>query len=159
MNKFQHPPFQHGWNKLRTHNISSKDASRFSNKRGYNHQGIDLETDGERLIRAVADCVVADVRRQADGKGFGLQIWLKLKDDLYVQYAHLNRADVRVGQKVKAGQVIGLSGWSGNANKMRTKLTGSHLHFGVATKLWPGTGVTNYLDPEQFFEKGWIENE
>ena len=39
-------------------------------------------------------------------------------------YFHLSRADVKVGQKIKEGQMIGLSGKTGNAY-------GPHLHYQI----------------------------
>lgn len=68
-------------------------------------------------------------------------------------YAHLSKFLVSAGQKVVAGQVIGLSGESGN-------VTGAHLHFGLRiapfyrdAKLDPYQGFCNpirYFEPSRF---------
>ena len=57
--------------------------------------------------------------------------------------AHLETCSVRVGQRVKAGQLIGTVGKRGNA-------TGYHLHFEVQkSSLWTQNGYTN--------PKPWID--
>ncbi|HEF3953264.1 TPA: M23 family metallopeptidase, partial [Campylobacter jejuni] len=43
---------------------------------------------------------------------------------IYSQYYHLSKIDVKVGQKIKKGELIGLSGASG-------RVSGPHLHFGI----------------------------
>ena len=53
-------------------------------------------------------------------------------------YMHLSKFQVKVGQRVRRGQIIALSGASGRA-------TGPHLHLGVR---WQGS----YLDPAKLFE-------
>lgn len=53
-------------------------------------------------------------------------------------YMHLSKIEVRVGARVRRGQIIALSGASGRA-------TGPHLHLGVR---WQGS----YLDPAKLFE-------
>ncbi len=53
------------------------------------------------------------------------------------QYMHFSRIDVRVGDKVRKGQRLGLSGATG-------RVTGPHLHFAVR---WQGA----YLDPAKLF--------
>jgi hypothetical protein len=53
-------------------------------------------------------------------------------------YMHLSKIEVKVGQKVRRGQVVALSGASGRA-------TGPHLHLGVR---WEGS----YLDPAKLFQ-------
>jgi murein DD-endopeptidase MepM/ murein hydrolase activator NlpD len=54
----------------------------------------------------------------------GLTIEINHGNGLLTYYGHLSRLDVSVGQFVRRGQVIGLSGSTGTA-------TGPHLHFGV----------------------------
>jgi murein DD-endopeptidase MepM/ murein hydrolase activator NlpD len=54
----------------------------------------------------------------------GLTIEINHGNGLLTYYGHLSRLDVSVGQSVRRGQVIGLSGSTGTA-------TGPHLHFGV----------------------------
>lgn len=49
--------------------------------------------------------------------------------EYYFFYAHLNEAFIKIGDKVKAGKKIGLTGKTGNAKKLLTKQT--HLHFEV----------------------------
>lgn len=66
---------------------------------------------------------------------------------LYTLYAHLNRADVVIGQYVNAGQQIGLSGQTGKA-------TGPHLHFEV---LIQNGALLSTFNPELWLvpPEGW----
>lgn len=158
--KYQFPkkPLALGYNKLRSAGLASTKSATFGKVRNggtRNHQGIDIETDGP-LWRcyAVDNAVVSVVRNVGD---YGLQVVLKLensaiKGNLFAFYAHLSRVKVKVGQKVKAGDVIGLSGSTGNAKGMDTKARGSHLHFEVRTAALPGGGMTGRLDPLDYFE-------
>jgi murein DD-endopeptidase MepM/ murein hydrolase activator NlpD len=57
---------------------------------------------------------------------------------LLTLYMHLSRLRVREGQRVRRGQLLGLSGSTGRA-------TGPHLHFAVR---WQGI----YLDPARLFQ-------
>ena len=54
----------------------------------------------------------------------GLTIEINHGNGLMTYYGHLSRLNVSVGQQVRRGQVIGMSGMTGTA-------TGPHLHFGI----------------------------
>ena len=58
---------------------------------------------------------------------------------------------VKVGDRVKAGDFVALTGSSGNARTMPTMELGSHLHFEVRESMRPGPGLTGRLDPLKFF--------
>ena len=61
--------------------------------------------------------------------GYGQVIWLDHGRTILSVYGHLSQIDVRAGERVRRGQVIGLSGQSGNA-------AGPHLHFEIWRRGW-----------------------
>lgn len=88
------------------------------------HAGMDFSANIGTPVYATGDGVVKKAGWQSGyGKiiiinhGFGYETW----------YAHLNDYDVRVGQKVVRGEVIGEVGNTG-------KSTGPHLHYEVHVK-------------------------
>lgn len=93
-----------------------------------NHAGVDLAIPVGYRVYAVGDGIVElagwqnNAVRQGPGSGYGMRIRILHEGGYQSLYAHLSRIDVKVGQKVKAGDVIGLSGNSGNSS-------GPHLHF------------------------------
>lgn len=89
------------------------------------HKGLDFAQPTGDKIYAVADGEV--VIAQQDGvpvSGYGICVLIKHNDSLYTLYAHQSRMAVKVGDKVKQGQVIGYVGSTGQS-------TGPHLHFEV----------------------------
>ncbi len=85
------------------------------------HRGVDLQLPDGTEIRAMAR---GRVRFSGTQSGYGRVIWLEHPGNILTVYAHLSAIRVRAGEDVGNGQVIGLSGHSGN-------VTGSHLHFEV----------------------------
>lgn len=83
------------------------------------HSGVDLKTKPKDEIVAAFDGVVT---RSATHYGYGLCIVIKHANGLETLYSHQHKNLVKVGDKVKAGQVIGLTGRTGRA-------TTEHLHF------------------------------
>lgn len=67
-------------------------------------------------------------------------------DRIRTNYGHLSKILVKPGQRVKAGQQIGVTGASGN-------VTGVHLHLGVREN---GTGYGSYFDPEPWLKRKGI---
>lgn len=85
--------------------------------KGY-HTGVDVACPIGSPVKAVADQEVVNANW---GKAYGNQIVTKCADGNFWIYAHLSRVDVKPGAKIARGQVIGLSGNSGNSS-------GPHLH-------------------------------
>lgn len=84
------------------------------------HKGIDLHIKMNDTIYAAFSGVVRLTNYEA--KGYGNYVILRHGNKLETVYGHLNRALVKQGQKVKAGQPIALGGSTGRS-------TGPHLHF------------------------------
>ena len=83
------------------------------------HSGIDLVGVNSKQVRAIAAGTV--IRSGYDPSGWGNYIAIAQSDGYTCIYAHLNTRSVKVNEQVKAGQVIGREGNTGNT-------TGSHLH-------------------------------
>lgn len=83
------------------------------------HSGVDLKTKPNDEILAAFDGVVT---RSSPYAGYGNCIVIKHDNGLETLYSHQSKNLVKVGDKVKAGQVIGLTGRTGRA-------TTEHLHF------------------------------
>lgn len=84
------------------------------------HNGHDYGLPTGTPVLAATDGVALVL---SDPGGFGLYIQVNGVEYKTV-YAHLSRYSITNGQRVKAGQVIGYSGNTGNSS-------GPHLHFGV----------------------------
>jgi murein DD-endopeptidase MepM/ murein hydrolase activator NlpD len=72
--------------------------------------------------------------------GYGNMVEIDHGNGLSTRYGHLSQIDVRVGDEVRLGQVIGLIGTTGRS-------TGPHLHYETRVN---GEAV----DPEKFLEAG-----
>ena len=93
------------------------------------HKGVDLVGPHHAPVKAAADGVVVEHWPPPNGyyKGhpiYGGLVVIDHKNGFLTMYAHLSSTYVKTGQEVKAGQVIGRQGDTGNA-------TGEHLHFEV----------------------------
>ena len=86
------------------------------------HQGTDFGAPRGNKIFAAADGVIS--RRSFDKRGFGNYLMIKHDDSRTTLYGHMSRIaqGMKVGTRVKRGQVIGYVGATGLA-------TGPHLHY------------------------------
>ena len=86
------------------------------------HRGIDyLTPEGTEILASADGYVSMTAELQA---GYGHYIVLTHSEGYQTVYAHLSDIKVRIGQHIAKGQVIALSGNTGNS-------TGPHLHFEV----------------------------
>lgn len=83
------------------------------------HAGVDLKTKPNDNILAAFDGVVT---RSSPYAAYGNCIVIKHANGIETLYSHQSKNLVKVGDRVKAGQVIGLTGRTGRA-------TTEHLHF------------------------------
>ena len=94
--------------------------SPYGGRRG--HSGVDIKTKPNDNILAAFDGVVT---QSGPYFGYGNYIVIRHDNGLETRYSHQSRNLVKVGDRVKAGQIIGLTGRTGRA-------TTEHLHFEVA---------------------------
>jgi murein DD-endopeptidase MepM/ murein hydrolase activator NlpD len=87
---------------------------------GY-HTGLDITNALDTPIQATAD---GEVKEAGWMDRYGWGIVLRHAEGLETLYAHLDRLNVKVGQLVSRGAILGSMGRSGNA-------TGVHLHYEV----------------------------
>ncbi|WP_046503146.1 M23 family metallopeptidase [Streptomyces odonnellii] len=106
------------------------------------HSGQDFAVPIGTAVHAVhgGTVVKAGSYGAGDGPAYGNAIVIKHGDGTYSQYAHLSKIQVHVGQYVKTGQQIALSGNTGNSS-------GPHLHFEIRTTPNYGSAVNpvNFL--------------
>jgi murein DD-endopeptidase MepM/ murein hydrolase activator NlpD len=88
------------------------------------HEGVDIIAPKGNLIYAVVDGTITKVYNNASLTGNGVR--LTQPDGTYFFYAHLDTIapNITVGTAVKAGQILGTNGATGNT-------TTPHLHFEV----------------------------
>lgn len=101
------------------------------------HPGVDYRAPRETKIFSIDDGIVVETGDMFVGYGHFVRI--AHSGTLSSLYAHMNKIDVSVGQKVNKGQVIGnvgMTGWT----------TGPHLHF----ELHSGEKAIN---PENFISQ------
>ena len=98
---------------------------------------MDFGTGMDAEIYAAADGKVTLAKYS---KTYGDYIIVEHKNGYSTVYAHLNKYSVKLGDMVKKGQVVGLTGTTGRS-------TGPHLHYEVRIKGTPvnPAGYLSYL--------------
>ncbi|WP_371801574.1 peptidoglycan DD-metalloendopeptidase family protein (plasmid) [Streptomyces sp. NBC_01732] len=99
---------------------------------GY-HTGIDFAVPPGTALHSIGPGKV--VEKTGPGGPYGNQIVIRHPDGMYSQYAHMSKVKVSVGQSVSGGQVIGLSGDTGN-------VSGPHLHLEIRTSPQYGSDIS-----------------
>lgn len=121
--------------------IDSHITSNFGNARMFNntlksyHSGTDFRAAIGTPIKAINDGIV---KISKDRFYAGGSVVIDHGAGIYSQYYHLSKMNVKVGDIVKKGDIIGLSGDSG-------RVSGPHLHFGIIVN-------NNQVNPLNFIE-------
>ena len=100
------------------------------------HTGIDIPAPKGTKIKAAADGTVITVGYNT---AYGNRVIISHGGGIQTLYAHMSKFDCKVGDKVKAGDVIGYVGSTGYS-------TGNHLHFSVLKN-------GNYVSPWNYVSK------
>lgn len=108
------------------------------------HTGIDFTAPTGTPIYSTGNGVVR--RAQRDNSGYGLMVEVDHGYGYSTIYAHLSKVNVRPGQSVKRGEILGMVGNTGLS-------TAPHLHYEVVRngkKVNPINYFYNDLTPEEF---------
>lgn len=101
------------------------------------HPGVDLRGEVGEPVHATADGRVTMAGR--DG-GYGNMVEINHGNGLSTRFGHLSEIDVKVGQQIRVGQVIGKVGSTGRS-------TGPHLHYECRVN-------GEVVDPQKFLRAG-----
>jgi murein DD-endopeptidase MepM/ murein hydrolase activator NlpD len=101
------------------------------------HTGIDLRGETGEPVRATATGHVSIAGREG---GYGNMVEINHGNGLATRYGHLSQIDVKVGQTVRIGEVIGRIGSTGRS-------TGPHLHYETRVN-------GEAIDPQKFLRAG-----
>ncbi len=134
--------------------VANKNLKRMASGYGYRihpiykvrkmHWGTDFSAPTGTPIYATGDGKVTKYRRSR--AGYGNHIIIDHGYGYQTLYAHMSKVDVRRGQKVKRGDIIGYIGSSGRS-------TAPHLHYEVikdGRKINPVNYFFNDLSPEEY---------
>jgi len=119
-------------------------------KGGKNHNGLDIKSNVNEKAFAMYGGTISSIRDtfspgeyKEDSYGNFIVITTVINGITYnIKYNHLNSVSVIKGQTIKGGDVIGLSGKTGNAGNLNVT---PHIHIQVYNSDW-----TKSLNPEDF---------
>ena len=121
-------------------------TSGFGPRWGRLHNGVDLAANDEK-VKSPADGIVT--KTAADQYPCGGTIVIKHSNGYSTGYCHIQRIDVKAGQLVRKGDVIGITG-GGVGDPGRGRSDGPHLHFTLNKNGEP-------IDPMKFLNKDTLD--
>lgn len=122
------------------------------------HKGVDIQTKHEAVLATETGGKVTAVNENAQTPG-GKSVLIEYSREdgsrYEVSYLHLDSVQVKMGDTVRAGQQVGVTGNTG------TRTTGEHLHIGVKQTM--ADGSARDLDPAAYMaeiaERGNLRTE
>ncbi len=137
--------------------VSNKDLKRIASGFGYRihpiyktrkmHKGLDFSAPKGTPIFSTGDGVITN-SKNVGGRGYGKYVVIDHGYGYETLYGHMSKVNVRRGQKVKRGDIIGYVGNTGSS-------TAPHLHYEViknGRKINPINFFYNDLTPEEYEE-------
>lgn len=100
------------------------------------HAGLDISTKTGAPVRSTADGVVIGATTSAT---YGKQVSVSHGFGVETRYAHLSRIDVRPGQRIQRGHIVGLVGNTGRSQS-------PHLHYEVLVNGRPRNPLDHIID-------------
>ncbi len=100
------------------------------------HKGIDIAGEVKTPVHSVDKGIVT---KSYYSGSYGNVVFIKHDNNLETVYAHLNKRNVKEGQLVNQGDIIGLMGNTGDSS-------GVHLHFEIHKEKWTYK-KENAIDP------------
>jgi murein DD-endopeptidase MepM/ murein hydrolase activator NlpD len=97
-------------------------TARYGDDAGRWHPGIDIGILRSLEVRAAAPGVVTEAGWPQGYEGYGDIVAVDVGSGYATVYAHLSRPLVHPGERVEAGELLGIAGCTG-------RCTGTHLHF------------------------------
>ena len=127
-------------------NIKAKITSDFGYRKAptkgasSNHSGIDIQVPEGTPVKSIADGTIVAAREGMRGYGTGVFVDHGIINGKHVisEYGHLSKYDVKIGDKIKKGQIIAKSGNTGVS-------TGPHLHITIREDKEP-------VNPRKYFK-------
>ena len=124
---------------VRNPNISSRYGHRVDpfNGRRAMHSGVDFRAPTGTPVMAAGDGKVVFASRKG---GYGKMVEIQHSNGLATRYAHLSKINIKLGERVSRGTIIGKIGSTGRS-------TGPHLHYEIR-------GKKAAHDPARFMSAG-----
>ena len=126
------------------------------------HQGVDIVApDGSSVLAPLAGEVVhVNDAYQTGFSGYGKAVVVKTTlpggRPVWLLFAHLNRTEVKEGDKVSAGTRLGFVGRSKFTKADPTAMfasSGAHLHFEASPRPYPQDSEAKRMDPTPYLER------
>jgi hypothetical protein len=131
--------------------VGCRRTSKFGKRGGGWHAGQDIAPPRPAqqgvLIHAISSGTVEAAKTKALKGHSGIGVVVRHATGLASYYGHLAKAEVKAGDTVAPGQVIGIMGFTGNVRPAGAG--GTHLHLGIIVN-------GSFVDPDSFLRSNGV---
>ena len=101
---------------------------------GLKHRGIDIAANTGTPVRAAHDGVVRWVETRSDAQWIHPEVVVEHTDNVYIQYYHIDRLQVQLGDQVKQGQTLAYLARTGVAGPNIAGVYSGRTHLHMETR-------------------------